>query len=246
MRPRNPVLAVAALTVLVGGCGGGSNGSSSDLTVFAPSSLREAFPKIDARPTYNFAGSDQLAAQIRQGAPADVFASASAKYPTELNAEGVVEQPVTFASNRLVLVVPTANPAGIRSFKDVAKKGVKLVVAGKGVPVGDYTRTVLDNLELSGALDNVVSNEQDVRGVLGKVTLGEADAGFVYVTDATQAAGKVTVLDIPADAQPPVAYQIAVVAKSRNKDAARAFIARVTSEAGKATLAEAGFITVTE
>ena len=125
-----------------------------------------------------------LAAQIQQGAPADVFASANTALPQQLYGEGLVEKPVVFTRNALILIVPKSNPAHIRSVYDLTRDGVKLVVAAPGVPVGDYTRTVLHNLGLDAALANVVSHETDVREVLAKVALGEADAGFVYTTDA--------------------------------------------------------------
>jgi molybdate transport system substrate-binding protein len=212
------------------------------VTVYAAASLRDVLPAIDSAPRYSFAASDDLAAQIREGAPADVYAAAAANYPTRLFAEGLVERPVIFASNRLVLIVPASNPAGIANVRDVARDGVKLVVAGEGVPAGDYTRRLLRALGLTGALENVVSNETDVVGVVGKVSLGEADAGFVYATDAASAGGAVKALEIPADAQPPIEYQIAVVTASTRKEAARAFVAKLTGDAGRSALATAGFV----
>ena len=199
-------------------------------------------PSIDPAPQYNFAGSDELAAQIREGAPADVYAAASPKYPQELFDEGLVEEPVTFASNRLVLIVPKENPADIQNVEDVTKPGTKLVIAAEGVPVGDYTREVLADLDLTDALDNVVSNEDDVKGVVGKVSLGEADAGFVYATDAAVAADDVTVIELPEGSQPPIEYQIAVVSASENKEAAQAFVDEILSPDGQQALEDAGFI----
>jgi molybdate transport system substrate-binding protein len=216
--------------------------AAAPITVFAAASLTEVFPAIDPAPTYNFAGSDELAAQIREGAPADVYAAASSKYPQELFDEGLVEEPVTFASNRLVLIVPTDNPAGIQDVDDVTKKGTKLVIAAEGVPVGDYTREVLDSLGLNKALDNVVSQEEDVKGVVSKVALGEADAGFVYATDAAVAADDVTVIELPEGSQPPIEYQIAVVSSSENKEAAQAFVDEVLGPDGQAQLEAAGFV----
>jgi molybdate transport system substrate-binding protein len=232
------LIAVAGLAA----CGADSaDGGGEPLAVFAASSLREVFPLVDGAPTYQFGGSDELATQIREGAPADVFAAASPKYPQELFDEGVVEEPVAFATNRLVVIVPADNPAGIESVKDVAEPGVRLVVGAEGVPVGDYTRTVLTDLGLETALDNVVSNEDDVKGVVSKVALGEADAGFVYATDVTPVAEDVEVVEIPPEAQPPVEYQVAVVAGSEQAEAARAFIDGLLSEAGREALVEAGF-----
>lgn len=225
------------------GCGGGSTSPAhpEPLTVYAAASLREVLPAIDPSPRYNFAGSDQLAVQIREGAPADVYIAASTEHPQLLFDDGLVEEPVTFASNRLVLLLPKANPAGIATVRDVARAGVTLVVAAEGVPVGGYTRQALVRLGLTDALRNVVSNETDVSGVVGKVSLGEADAGFVYATDAAAAGGDVMSIELPVGAQPPIGYQIAVVASSTRMDAARAFVEKVTGEPGRRTLTSAGF-----
>ncbi len=241
---------VLALLLAVAACGGddddaqGETGATGDSapTVYAAASLTEIFPAIDPAPRYSFAGSDELATQIREGAPADVYAAASSRYPQELFDEGLVEEPVTFASNRLVLIVPADNPAGIEEVADVTEPDTKLVIAAEGVPVGDYTRQVLEDLGLTAALDNVVSNEDDVKGVVGKVTLGEADAGFVYATDATVAGDDVTVIELPAGAQPPIEYQIAVVASSENAEAAQAFLDLVLGDEGRAQLEAAGFV----
>lgn len=215
--------------------------AAGSLTVYAASSLTDVFPRIDPGSRFSFAGSDQLALQIRRGAPADVFAAASPKAPEQLYREGLVELPVVFATNRLVLIVPRSNPAGIRGVFDLRRDGIKLVVAQQGVPVGDYTRTILKNLGLSSVLSNVVSQETDVRGVVAKVALGEADAGFAYTTDVRSAPGKLQAIRLPAWAQPRVRYEIAVVKGSPNAAAARAFVARVLSPAGRARLAAAGF-----
>jgi molybdate transport system substrate-binding protein len=212
------------------------------LTIFAAASLTNVFPQIDARQRYSFAGSNQLAAQIRQGAPADVFASANAALPDQLYAEGLVEKPVVFTRNALILIVPRSNPAKLASVYDLRKPGVKLVVAAKGVPVGDYTRTVLHNLALDDALNNVASNENDVREVLAKVALGEADAGFVYTTDARTVRGKVATIGIRWSAQPIVQYAVAVVRSSKRVTAARAFVKRLLAAPGQQKLRAAGFL----
>ena len=221
---------------------GGDDSSGGPTDVYAAASLAEVFPQIDPDARFSFAGSDELATQIREGAQADVYAAASSKYPQELFDEGLVEEPVSFASNRLVLVVPRGNPAAIESVEDVARPGTRLVIAAEGVPAGDYTRTVLETLGLSAALENVVSNEDDVKGVAGKVALGEADAGFVYATDVTPVEGKVRVFELPEGSQPPIEYQVAVVASTDDKDAARAFIERLRSDDGRSTLEAAGFV----
>ena len=138
--------------------------------------------------------------------------------------------------------MPKANPARIRSVYDLRKSGIKLVVAGPGVPVGSYTLQILKNMNLSWILTNVVSRETDVREVLSKVALGEADAGFVYSTDAKSVPGKVTVLKMPAWAQPKVQYGICVVSSSADKADAQAFVNKVLSKAGQAKLIAAGFL----
>jgi molybdate transport system substrate-binding protein len=244
-----------ALVLALAGCDGddddaqgGDTGAAEggSLTVYAAASLTEVFPAIDPAPTYNFAGSDELATQIREGAPADVYAAASSKYPQELFDEGLVEEPVTFASNRLVLIVPKDNPAGIEEVEDVTEPGVKLVIAAEGVPVGDYTRQVLEDQGWNAALDNVVSNEDDVKGVVGKITLGEGDAGFVYATDAAVAGDDVTVIELPEGSQPPIEYQIAVVAASENAEAAQAFVDQILGPDGQAQLEAAGFVVPSE
>src|SRR5439155_11792214 len=135
------------------------------------------FPRIDPAPRYQFAGSDQLALQIQQGQPADVLAAASPRYPEQLYRQGLVEKPIVFATNTVVLIVPRANPAGIHSVYDLTKPGVKLVVGDPAVPIGAYTQKALAALKLSV---KPVSFETDVKQVVAKVALGEADAGCVY------------------------------------------------------------------
>jgi molybdate transport system substrate-binding protein len=219
-----------------------ASAGTARLTVYAASSLTEVFPKIEARARYSFAGSDDLALQIRQGAPADVFASASPKYTQDLYRRGLVERPRTFARNRLTLIVPRSNPAGIRTVSDLRRPGIRLVLAASSVPIGKYARQVLARLGLNAALRNVVSDERDVKGVVGKVVLGEADAGLVYVTDVKPVAGKVRAIAVPARGQPTVRYEIAVVRASRHATAARAFVARVLGEVGRGHLTAAGFL----
>jgi molybdate transport system substrate-binding protein len=239
--------AFLALTVvlLAGGCGGGGatgGGSTNDHpTIFAASSLTEVFPKIDPEATYNFAGSDDLATQIKEGAPADVFAAASTKYPDQLYEDGLVDKPEVFATNKLVLIVPKDNPAGIESVADLRDPDVKLVIGAEGVPIGDYTRTVLENMDASDVLDQVVSEEEDVKGVVGKVSLGEADAGFVYATDVKPVEGKVTAIELPDEAQATGEYAIAVVKAAPHHDAAHEFVEHVLSDEGQAKLQSAGF-----
>ena len=224
--------------LLFAGCG---SDDDKQLTVYAASSLTEVFQELAPQHRYNFAGSDELATQIREGAEADVYAAASPKYPEELRAEGLVDQPAVFATNTLVLIVPKQNPKGVRRVEDLAAGRFKLVVGAEGVPVGDYTRTVLANLGLTRILDQVVSEEENVKGVLGKVALGEADAGFVYTTDAMTADDKVLSISLPASAQADVRYPAALVSDSDQEDEARAFIELLLSEEGKRALERAGF-----
>jgi molybdate transport system substrate-binding protein len=212
------------------------------LTVFAAASLTNVMPQIDSHQRYSFGGSNTLASQIRQGAPADVFASANTALPQQLYEEGFVEKPVVFTRNALTMIVPKANPAHLHSVYDLRQEGIKLVVATPGVPVGDYTRTVLHNLGLDSALSNVVSNENDVREVLAKVALGEADAGFVYTTDARTVRGKVATIGIRWSAQPIVQYAVAVVRSSPHKAAARAFVAKLLRPFAQTKLQAAGFL----
>jgi molybdate transport system substrate-binding protein len=200
------------------------------------------FPRIDPAEHYSFAGSNTLAAQIAQGAPADVFASANTTLPQQLFAKGLVLKPVVFTRNTLVLIVPTSNPANIHSPFDLRRDGLKLVIAQPAVPVGGYTLQILKNMGLSDVSKNVVSRETDVREVLAKVALGEADAGFVYSTDARTVKGKVTVIKLPAWAQPKVQYGVAVVAASPNRAAAQAYVAKLLSKPTQAKLIAAGFL----
>jgi molybdate transport system substrate-binding protein len=234
-------VAIAALLV-TGGAAARNAAGKANLTVFAAASLTDAFPKIDHSAKYSFGGSNTLAAQIRLGAPADVFASANMSLPSDLYRHKLCSKPVVFTRNRLVLIVPRSNSADIHSVYDLRKSGVKLVIAGPGVPVGSYTLQVLKNMNLTSVLSHVVSRENDVREVLAKVALDEADAGFVYSTDARTVPDKVRALKIPAWAQPKVRYGICVVAASSHKPAARAFVKRVLGKAGQRVLVSYGFL----
>jgi molybdate transport system substrate-binding protein len=210
--------------------------------VLAAASLTEVLPRIAPAARYSFGSSSQLAQQIRQGAPADVFLSASPVYTQELYTAGLVRKPVVFATNRLVLIVPRRNPAGIRSVADLARRpGLKLVVAGASVPIGLYTREVLKRLGLLRVLRKAVSQEPDVKGVVAKVALGEADAGFVYATDVHAVAAKVLVIQIPQRAQPSVRYEAAIVSSSQRLAAAQDLVISLLGPAGRQHLRRAGF-----
>jgi molybdate transport system substrate-binding protein len=229
---------VAIALVFCAGCGGGDD---DQLTVFAAASLTEVFERLGEDARFNFAGSDELATQLREGADADLYAAASPRYPDELRAEGVLEHPRVFATNRLVLIVPRDNPADIASLADVDHDGVKLVIGAEGVPIGDYTRTVLGNAGRERLLARAVSEEEDVRGVVGKVALGEADAGFVYATDVRAAGNDVRPIELPASIQARVEYPIALVRGSDDAEEAREFVSRLFSPEGRRLLREAGF-----
>jgi len=239
-----PLVSSLALCIVLAAFAGRAEAmSQAQITVYAAASLTDVFPQIDSSQRYSFGGSNTLAAQIQQGAPADVFASANMTLPNQLYAKGLCSKPVVLTRNTLVIVVPKANPAGIKGVYDLSKPGIKLDVAGPGVPVGGYTLQILKNMNLSPSVTkNVVSQETDVREVLSKVALGEADAGFVYSTDAKTVPGRVTVIKVPAWAQPKVQYGMCVVSSTGNKADSQAFIAKVLSKAGQAKLVAAGFL----
>ena len=224
---------------------GASSATSADPappTVLAAASLTKVFPQINATARYTFGGSGALETEIEQGAPADVFAAASPKQPAELFAKGLVDKPVEFATNTLVLIVPKSNPAHITSVNDITKPAVKLVICNATVPCGDYARNVFANLGITGkAMKNVVSQTTDVTQTVAQVALGQADAGFVYITDAKAVNGKVAVVRLPAKAKPGAQDYIAIVKASKNPVAAKAFVASVLSASGQAKLVAAGF-----
>ena len=171
-----------------------------------------------------------------------MFAAASPKQPAALYAKGLVDKPVEFATNTLVLIVPKDNPAHITSVNDITKPGVKLVICNATVPCGDYARTAFKNLGITtAAMKNVVSETTDVTQTVADVATGQADAGFVYITDAKAAGGKVEVVNLPAGAKPKTKDVIAVVKAGKNQSAANAFVQKVLSPQGQATLQAAGF-----
>jgi molybdate transport system substrate-binding protein len=245
MRGRFAALLVIALVAASSlASSAGARRQVDPLTIYAAASLTEVFSSFDKAQRYNFAGSNALETQIRNGAPADIFASAAPLNTQRLFQQRLVERPVTFTSNRLVLIVPRSNPAGIHSVYDLKRKPVKLVIAAAAVPVGGYTRTVLRKMGLTSVLSKVVSQESDVKAVTGKIALGQGDAGFVYATDARPVASQVSVIRIPAWAQPRIRYEIAVVSRSNNKAAARAWIKKILSARGQKALRNAGFLPI--
>jgi molybdate transport system substrate-binding protein len=240
--------AVVGASVLVVLAGAAALAASRDapagepLTVYAAASLTEVFPRIDQGARYQFAGSNQLTLQIRQGAPADVFASAGPVYTQQLYRERLAQRPRTFATNSLVLAVPRSNPARIRTLQDLARRpALRLVVAGPKVPIGLYTREVLKRLGLLRVLRKAVSQEPDVKGIVGKLALGEADAGFVYATDVRAASSRLVAIPIPRRGQPTVRYEVAVVAGTDRESAAWSFVADLLGGPGRRELRRAGF-----
>jgi molybdate transport system substrate-binding protein len=217
--------------------------TASALNVYAASSLRDAFPAITGSPSYNFGGSNTLQAQIERGAPADVFASASPDQARALFKEGLCSRPVTFATNKLVLIVPSGNPGHVRSVYTLRQGGRRLSIGTGGVPIGDYTRKLLRRMHLSSTLSsNTVSQETNVANITSKVVLGSADAGFVYVTDRRAAGDRVRGISLPRWAQPPVRYSTCTVRRSgANASGGAAFIRRLRSTTGRRVLKRFGF-----
>ncbi len=246
---RVAVLLVLLATVL-GGCGSDdeSGADKPRLTVSAATSLTNAFESygesLDAATArFAFAGSDEGAAQIRQGVKPDLYAAANTKLPDQLSQEGLVEKPVTFAGNRLVIAVAEGRD-DIASVEDLGAEGVQLAIGSEDVPVGAYAREVIGRLEPvqgEAILDNVRSEEPDVAGVVGKLTQGAADAGFLYITDVTAAGEDVKAIELPAELQPGVEYGVAVVRGAKEPAAARAFIEGLLDGPGLEAMRRAGF-----
>ncbi len=231
-----------------------------ELTIFAAASLTDVFTTIAAdleadmpslEITLNVAGSQALATQLAEGADADLFASANqAQMQTAIEAGRIVGEPVPFVQNRLAVIVPSDNPASIQSAADLAKQDIKLVLAQPEVPAGRYARQAIcamdgdahtygdDFSTKVGA--NIVSEEEDVRGVMTRIQIGEADAGIVYVSDAIAAGAAVTTIEIPDDVNVLATYPIAPV-EGGNEALAAAFISYVVGPEGQATLSEYGF-----
>ena len=247
--------AAAAVLLMSTGvaCGSDSEDSSSgsetkSLTVYAAASLTSSFEEIGkqfeadhdgVKAKFSFGGSSDLVAQIQQGAPADVFASADTANMDKATADDLVEgDPVNFATNTLEIAVPPDNPAGVASLKDLAKPGTKVVVCAAEVPCGAAAQGVEKE---AGVGIKPVSEEQSVTDVLNKVTTGEADAGLVYVTDVQAAGDKVKGITFPESSSVVNTYPIGALADSKNKDLAQEFVDLVTGDAGQKVLADAGF-----
>lgn len=241
---------LATVVLAVAGCGADDDGARrGELVVSAATSLTTAFERYgeafdDADVQFSFAGSDELAAQIRSGARPDVFASANTRLPQQLAAEGLVERPRVFTRNTLVLAVPAGDDARVGAIGDLADDGVTLAIGAESVPVGAYTRTVLGRLaagQRRAILANVRSEEPNVGGIAAKLTQGAVDAGFLYATDVTATNGRLKAIALPARLQPDVAYGVALVTGGANPDAARAFVDGLLDGAGADALRAAGF-----
>ncbi len=234
---------LAALALTVAGCGAddGTGSERAPATVSAAASLKQALTDLGGA-RFSFAGSDDLAAQIRQGAHPDVFAAANTSLPEQLHEEGLVEAPRVFATNRLVVAVP-ADAAGIARVSDLARDGVTLAIGAKDVPVGSYTHAALGRLPASqraAILRNVRSEEPDVSGIVGKLTQGAVDAGFVYRSDVRAAGGALRAIDVPDALQPEIAYGVAIVRGTENRAAATAFVDALLGAEGQRALRDAG------
>jgi molybdate transport system substrate-binding protein len=258
-----PLSAIVVVGALVAGCGGSSDSSSAassgsaspsasskvigTINVFAAASLQEAFTKLGSqfeadnpgtKVVFNFGPSSGLSEQITQGAPADVFASASTKNMDTVVAGGEAADPTNFVANQMEIAVPPKNPAKVTSVNDLAKKSVKVAVCQKEVPCGATAQQVFTNAKIAVT---PVTEEVDVKATLSKVSLGEVDAGVVYVTDVLAAGNAVKGVKITDDVNAATTYPIAALTGSKNKPTAQAFVDSVLSPDGVAVLTAAGF-----
>jgi molybdate transport system substrate-binding protein len=244
-------LAVTAALAACGDGGGdataGADGEKPRLVVSAAASMTEALeacaPEFaDADVRLQFAGSDELAAQIRQGVAPDVYAAANTTLPQQLHDEGLLYNPVEFATNELVLAVP--KDSDIDSLADLTRDGLKIAIGAEDVPIGAYTRETLAKLPAAqerAILDSVRSNEPDVKGIVGKLTQGAADAGFVYVTDVNAAGSELEAIDLPAELEPTARYAAAVVRGAKQPAEAGTFVDQLVDGPCADALEEAGF-----
>jgi molybdate transport system substrate-binding protein len=233
--------ALALLAVLAAGCGGDEE--EGGLVVSAASSMTEALEACaDPEVRLQFAGSDELAGQIRQGVKPDVYAAANTAIPEELHAKGLLEAPVEFATNELVLAVPAGSD--VTTLADLEEDGVAIAIGAESVPVGGYTRKTLAKLPAGrerAILANVRSNEPDVKGIVGKLAQGAADAGFVYVTDVDATGGELKAIALPRQLEPRVTYGAGVVDGAKRPDQARSFVDGLLHGGCARALERAGF-----
>jgi molybdate transport system substrate-binding protein len=253
-RSRVHVALAVALGLVAAGCGssdpeGTGSGTSGEITVFAAASLTAAFTDIaeafmarypDADVTFSFAASSELVTQIREGAPADVFASADLDNMTTLTDDGLHgSEPVVFTTNLAEIIVAPGNPEGITGVADLGNDDLVVVQCAPVVPCGSYAARVFEN---AGVTVTPKSWEENVKAVVAKVTLGEADAGIVYVTDVTAAGDDAEGVEVPADINVVAEYPIAVTAEAANAEGGEAFVEFVTGEQGQEILESYGFI----
>ena len=251
---RRALLTLGVVAALAGGCGGdgddtggGSAGGKPQLVVSAASSMTEALTSCaksypDAELKLQFAGSDELAAQIRQGVKPDVFAAANTQLPDELHSEGLLSKPVVFATNEFVLAVPDGSD--ITGLDEIEAPGVKIAIGSESVPIGEYTRESLAKLppaQEKAILANVRSEEPEVKGIVGKLTQGAADAGFVYVTDVNATDGALEAIQLPATLGPGATYGAGVVEGAKEPKPARAFVDGLVDGVCADALQAAGF-----
>ena len=263
---RGLIITMTALTLMLGACsdddGSGGDGAaepieSTELTVFAAASLTDAFgeaigpafeaPHEGTTVVFNFAASDALAGQIQSEGTADVFASASGTWMDAVQEDPGVVDRTDFVQNRLVIITPPDNPAGIASIDDLVGDGVQLVLAAEGVPVGDYSREALGNAGIAEEAEaNVVSNEEDNAAVVAKIVAGEGDAAIVYESDISEAAANdVASVEISDDVNVIATYPIAVVEGAANADLGASFVEYVLSADGQSALERYGFHPIT-
>lgn len=233
----------SALALIVAVAALATPSTASAMTVYAATSLSKVMPAVERDATYSFGGSNTLQLQIERGAPADLFLAADPTEAQALYRGGRCERPITFATNKLVLIVPRGDPAHVGSVYGLRKGGLRLSVGNPGVPVGAYTRRVLQRLRLSSVLtSNTVSQQSNVGQVLSQVAFGGADAGFVYASDARTQTSRVKALPIPRWAQPPIRYQGCVVRRSgADARGARAVLDALRSQRGRGVLHRFGF-----
>ena len=253
---RRILTALLPVVLVAGGCASAEppkQARGGDVTVFAASSLTQAFTRLGAiyereLPGWsvhlNFAASDTLATQVTQGAIVDVFASAAPDPMKTVTRSALLsDRPQLFATNRLVIITPKTGSARIQTPVDLGDPGIKLVLAAPGVPAGDYAREILDNLGIRKAAEkNVVSNEVDDKGVVSKVLLGDADAGIVYVTDLTSdVSSKLDVVRIPKQDNVIAHYPIIALKNGAQQYSGRRFVRLVMSARGQRILRGFGF-----
>ena len=251
MTRRHPAsLAILALAVGAAACGDDDDSAPASkprLVVSAGSSMTEALTSCsqdypDASVKLSVAGSDELATQIEQGVKPDVYAAANTKLPDQLHQEGRLSNPVEFATNTFVLAVP--KDSDINSIEGLTQKGVKVVIGSKTVPIGSYTRDTLAKLpadQEKAILANVRSEEPDVKGIVGKLIQGAADAGFTYLTDVNATTGELKAVDLPKAVEPQVTYAAGVVTAAKQSDAGKRFVDGLVSGSCADALQKAGF-----